>query len=84
MFEEKNTLYWVIIAFHLITIYIFGSVIRGKKKKKKRQIRTAYKYLSSKESKEVIFSDFTRTQSTLFSMDLETGPADLALKTKTP
>lgn len=82
MFEEKNTLYWVIIAFHLITIYIFGSVIRGKKKK--RQIRTAYKYLSSKESKEVIFSDFTRTQSTLFSMDLETGPADLALKTKTP
>lgn len=34
MFEEKNTLYWVIIAFHLITIYIFGSVIRGKKKKK--------------------------------------------------
>lgn len=35
MFEEKNTLYWVIIAFHLITIYIFGSVIRGKKKKKK-------------------------------------------------
>lgn len=37
MFEEKNTLYWVIIAFHLITIYIFGSVIRGKKKKKANQ-----------------------------------------------